>query len=210
MRGTKINKTQDKVSSKSEETRRRILDASARLFREQGYSIRLADVADAAGVKTGSLYYHFNGRDDLVDEVLKIAMETLDEYVRQALEDLPASATPLDRLKAAVRADARMALELSDYSAANTRVFPVITGEMREKHYVRHKKHGNLFHGLLRAAESSGHLRPGLDLPTIRMLILGAISWTAEWYRPNHGRSAQLVIDQLLTMVFDGIQNSQN
>jgi TetR/AcrR family transcriptional regulator, cholesterol catabolism regulator len=195
-----------KSISKSEETRQRILDAAARLFRKEGYSVRLADVAEAAGVKTGSLYYHFKGRDDLVDEVLSLAMEKLGQYVQQELALLPDSATPLDRIKAAITADARMALEVSDYSAANTRIFPIISGEMRKMHYIRHQKHGELINALLEEAEAAGQLRPGLDLPIIRMLFLGAIAWTGEWYRPNRERSPESVIEQLLTMVLTGIQ----
>lgn len=195
-----------KYGSKSDETRQRILDAAAHLFRKEGYSVRLADVAEAAGVKTGSLYYHFESRDDLVDKVLGLAMEKLEQYVQQELSRLPDSATPLDKVKAAITADAKMALEVSDYSAANTRIFPVISGEMRDRHYIRHQKHGDLINSLLQEAEVAGQLRPGLDLATVRMLFLGAIAWTGEWYRPNRERSPESVIENLMTMVLLGIQ----
>ncbi|MEX0828089.1 MAG: TetR family transcriptional regulator, partial [Haliea sp.] len=127
------NDTVVKSTPKSGGTRQRILDAAAHLFREQGYSARLTDIAEEAGVKTGSLYYHFKGRDDLVDEVLRRAMDKLSDYVEAELATLPEDSTALDKLMAAVRADAKMALEVSDYSAANTRIFPVLSGDMREK-----------------------------------------------------------------------------
>ncbi len=193
--------------SKSEDTRQRILDAAARLFRHQGYSVRLADVADAAGVKTGSLYYHFKGRDALVDEVLRLAMETLNDYVKSALASLPKNAKPIDKLKAAIRADVSVAIEVSDYSAANNRIFPLISGGMKKRHYARHKKHGDLIHMLFEESQAAGQLRPDLDLQTVRMLMFGAINWTAEWYRPDRGRSADSVIEHLLEMIFHGIQD---
>ncbi|MDC0589926.1 TetR family transcriptional regulator [Porticoccaceae bacterium] len=202
---SKKNSYEKKPNSKSMETRMRILDSAARVFRQQGYSARLEDIAEAAGVTTGSLYYHFKGRDDLVEEVLRLGIHTLHSNLKKVLAALPEDATPLDRLRAAIRSDATMALETSDYSAAGNRIFPVLTSDIRERSYALHKEHGNLFHSLFAEAQASGHLRPDLDLPTIRMLIFGAMNWTAEWYRPNRGRSAQSVIDHVVNMAFDGI-----
>src|SRR5678816_4156304 len=95
----------DKPLTKSERTRQRILDAAARVFREQGYAnARLADIAELADMQTGSLYYHFDGREDLVAEILRLGVKTAWSHVRAAVDALPPSATPLDRLAAAVRA----------------------------------------------------------------------------------------------------------
>jgi len=43
-----------------DDTRRQILDAAAKLLRQNGYaSTSLRDIAAATGMKAGSLYYHF-------------------------------------------------------------------------------------------------------------------------------------------------------
>ena len=55
--------------SKSQRTRARILDAAARVFRREGYGARLSDIAAEAGIQTGSLYYHFDGRESLVADL---------------------------------------------------------------------------------------------------------------------------------------------
>ena len=77
---------------------------------------------------------------------------------------------------------------------------------MKKRHYARHKKHGDLIHQLFERAQAAGQLRPDLDLQTVRMLMFGSINWTAEWYRPGRGRSSDSVIEQLLDMIFCGIQ----
>jgi AcrR family transcriptional regulator len=41
----------------------KILDAAAEVFSEQGYAARLSDIAERAGMKAGSLYYHFDSRE---------------------------------------------------------------------------------------------------------------------------------------------------
>ena len=53
------------------ETRRRILEVAAIALREKGYyGARLVDIADAADMRTTSIYYYFPSKDDLVTEVL--------------------------------------------------------------------------------------------------------------------------------------------
>ncbi len=60
-----------KPPSKSEATRQSILHAAAGLFRQQGYAaVSLRDIAEAVGMKTGSLYYHFSSKESLVEEIL--------------------------------------------------------------------------------------------------------------------------------------------
>ena len=65
---------------------------------------RLSDIAELAGMQTGSLYYHFDFREDLVAEILRLGIETSWQHVRDAVDALPAGATPLERLAAAIRA----------------------------------------------------------------------------------------------------------
>jgi AcrR family transcriptional regulator len=61
-------------------TRERILDASRRLFNEQGYaSATLAEIAAAVGIAEGNLWYHFRTKRDLV-----VALE---EELREAVRE---------------------------------------------------------------------------------------------------------------------------
>jgi AcrR family transcriptional regulator len=56
---------------RSEETRRRILDAAVDLLAQKGYAgFRTADVAKAAGVSRGAQTHHFPSKDDLVVAVV--------------------------------------------------------------------------------------------------------------------------------------------
>ncbi len=62
----------EQKASKSQKTRERVLDAAAKIFRQKGYAAtRLADIAAAADTQAGSLYYHFDSKEQLLDEVLE-------------------------------------------------------------------------------------------------------------------------------------------
>jgi AcrR family transcriptional regulator len=156
-------------------------------------------------MQAGSLYYHFDNREHLVAEVLRLGIESAWAIVDDALAHAPPAATPLDRLELAIRAHAYAVLEMSDYAAANSRIFPTTTEPVREEHYSHQQRYGEFFHTLFTAAVASGQLREELDLPVIRMLLFGAMNWSAEWYRPGRGRAADHVIEQLVLMALGGL-----
>ena len=123
--------------TKSERTRQRILDAAAMVFREQGYAnARLSDIAELAGIQTGSLYYHFAGREELVAEILHLGIQRAWDHVRASVDALPAATTPLDRLAAAIRAHTTAVLEISDYSSAQARIVGQVLPEVFKEHLV--------------------------------------------------------------------------
>ena len=67
-----------------------VLDVAARLFREQGYgSVSLRKIAEAAGIKAGSIYYHFGSKDEIVARVLDAGIQVVHESMRQAVSALP-------------------------------------------------------------------------------------------------------------------------
>lgn len=194
------------LPTKSERTRQRILDAAAEVFRREGYAgARLSDIAALAGIQTGSLYYHFDSREALVEEVLRLGVQMAWAHVREALVALPADATALTRLETAIRAHAAAVLEISNYTSANARIFGQAPPEVRRRHFADQQAYGAYWNELLEAAVRSGELRPDLDLYVVRMLLFGAMNWAAEWYRPDRGRPAILVAEHVVTVVLRGL-----
>src|SRR6059058_323459 len=56
----------------SNSRRDELLALAARLFAERGYvSTTVRDIADAAGILSGSLYHHFDSKESMVDEILQ-------------------------------------------------------------------------------------------------------------------------------------------
>src|SRR6185369_15433633 len=55
-----------------------VLAAAAELFAEHGYiSTTVRDIADAAGILSGSLYHHFDSKESMVDEILRGFLDAL-------------------------------------------------------------------------------------------------------------------------------------
>ena len=202
--------TKEKVApervSKSARTRQRILDAAAKVFREQGYSnARLSDIAELAGIQTGSLYYHFAGREDLVAEILRLGVETGWSNVRGAIAALGPDATSLDALAAALRAHTLAVLEIGDYASAQARISGQVPPDIRREHKADLRAYGEYFAQLFVDARDDGYLRADLDLTVVRLLTLGALNFTSEWFDPARGE-AGAIADAAVQLVLNGLR----
>ncbi len=77
--------------------RERLAAAAAEVLHTQGVDrTTLADIAKAAEVPVGNVYYYFKTKDQLVEAAIDAHARTLDDLIA-ALDELPA---PEDRLKA--------------------------------------------------------------------------------------------------------------
>lgn len=195
----------DRPSSPGGDTRRHILDTAARLFREQGYAaVTLRAVAERVGVRTPSLYYHFANKDDLVVEVLDAGIQAVLDAVRAAVAEVPADAPWADRLRAAVRAHLGSLLAHSDYTSANVRIFGQLPRALQARNRPMRRAYEDLWTGLLEEAAAAGALRPGADLRLFRLLLIGALNASTEWFRPDAG-SIESLADRAADLLLNGI-----
>ncbi|MCX5199795.1 ScbR family autoregulator-binding transcription factor [Streptomyces sp. NBC_00249] len=84
------------MQERSERTRRRLVFAGAEMFHRNGYAnATLGEIAGAAGVTKGALYFHFASKDELADAVQQRGCGLLHEAVRGLRES---GASPLQAL----------------------------------------------------------------------------------------------------------------
>ena len=184
----------------------RILDAAANVFREKGYAgTRLADVAAASGIQTGSMYYYFKSREHLVVEMVLVAWKRTNDLARLSVGALPADATPLDRLSTALTAHLLSVLRNTMYTSALVRILGQIPDGVREQTVTHQRSYLDYLRGLIEDAIASGELRADIDPSVTTMLITGALNWAVEWYRPGGALSPEDLARQVATLVFDGV-----
>lgn len=93
--------TDSKPRARAADKRRRLTTEAARVLHEQGVErTTLADIARAADVPVGNVYYYFKTKDELVLAALSEHRAHLDELTSR-LDQLP---DPRDRLKALIKA----------------------------------------------------------------------------------------------------------
>jgi AcrR family transcriptional regulator len=72
----------------TEERRAQILDAARRCFLERGYQgTRVEDIADAAGLSKGAVYFHFESKRVLLDALVEDEFERAGRILDAAADD---------------------------------------------------------------------------------------------------------------------------
>jgi AcrR family transcriptional regulator len=183
----------------------RILDAAAIEFRDKGFeTTRLADIAERAELQTPSLYYHFDSKEEIIEEVLSLSVEQTFGHVKETVAAIPAD-QPLERLRAAIEAHVEMSQRHGDYSAATLRLYGQMPTDMQKRLRKTQRQVGSFWNDLLVDAQNAGVLRADLDLSVVRMLLLGALNWAVEWYKPSRRLTVADLAQQASAMVLEGI-----
>jgi AcrR family transcriptional regulator len=151
------------VVPKAQLTRRVILEAAAALFREKGYAeVSLREIAQAANMKTGSLYYHFESKESLVEEILTLGTQGALAAARAAVTALGEGADPVDKLEAAFTAHLRFLLEKEDFASANLKILPQVPPAIRERHVRQDRQLGDFVSGIIDEIAAAGRLAPDI------------------------------------------------
>jgi TetR/AcrR family transcriptional regulator, cholesterol catabolism regulator len=186
---------------KSDRTRQRILDTAAQEFRKRGYAgTKVNDIAFAANMRAASIYYYFESKDQIFEEVLEIGLKLVFDAVRKAVDAVPPSSGHRARLQAAVEAHLRMLHEYGDYSSANIRNFGQTPEEIQTRQLELRNAYGEYWRELLVAAQDAGAVRGGANLSLLRMFLFGAMNWTLEWVKPGKMNAAELARELCDTM----------
>lgn len=178
----------DRRERKSDRTRRRILDATADVLSRKGFDgTRVAEIAEIAQLSVPNVYYYFDSREAILEEVVNIGGRLALDNVEAALAALPPEATAMDRICAAFAAHLESVLKQSAYAAAAIRTMTQLPPDIRERQLHHQRVYGEMWRGLIAAGVEAGEIDPELDPRAARMLLIGAVNWAPEWWNPERG-----------------------
>ncbi|MFI5760707.1 TetR/AcrR family transcriptional regulator [Streptomyces sp. NPDC051563] len=188
----------------SPERRRELLDTAAEVFAAQGYNATtVRKIADAAGMLAGSLYYHFDSKESMLDEILSAFLTELWEGYDTVLA---AGLGPRETIEALVTESFR---EIDRHRAA----VAIYQKESRTLsvqprfHYLSDSqvKFEKAWLGTLERGVADGIFRADLDIRLTYRFVRDTVWVAASWYRPGGQHSPEEIARQYLSMVLDGI-----
>lgn len=155
-----------------------LLDAAAELFATQGFrETTMRDIAKAAGMLPGSIYYHHGSKDDLLLAVYEAGVGRIIDEFNQAVGPVEA---PWDRLERALSVHIGAITRESPYMRVINRVLP----EQVPKHaHVLATLRGR-YEACWRELIDGLPLEAGIDRSLLRLMILGAVNQTQFWFAP--------------------------
>jgi AcrR family transcriptional regulator len=180
-----------------------VLEIAGRLFREKGFeATTVRQIADAAGILPGSLHYRYPSKEEMLLALLDRGIAHAIEAVRVAIAD---AVDPFERMRLALRAHLRLLIR--DDVAIYVLLYEgrSLSGDSRA-HMVRLRdRYDALWDGILHAAAGTGRLRRDVDLSLVRLLLLGAANWTAQWFSPRGSYSCDEVADAYADLLWRGL-----
>jgi AcrR family transcriptional regulator len=187
-----------------EQRRGEVLAAAAELFANRGYSATtVREVAEAAGMLGGSLYYHFDSKESMVDELLSGFLTQMwadyDTITAAGLgpadtfrELITSSFRTLDQHRAAVVVYQKESGNLSQIPR-----FSYLADSQR--------KFREMWLKILDQGVADGVFRAGLDTGVAYRFIRDTVWLAAGWYRPDGPLPAEEIARQYIAMMLNGI-----
>jgi AcrR family transcriptional regulator len=172
------------IQSESDSLRKDIIAQSAALFRSQGYAnTTVRDISAAVGIQPGSWFYHFKSKQEILAAVVEQGLlQSLAESEAIAAQSLP----PRAAFKQLVMA------HLHTLHAPDHHFITVLLYEWRSldqpnrARIIKLKdRHEAIWDAVIAALHRSGDWAMPTRLD--RLLMFGAMNWSAQWYKPGAG-----------------------
>ena len=177
--------------------RQALMRAAGKLFRQYGFAATSTrDIATAAGMRSGSPFYHFENKEALLVGVMHEGMQSALRRQAAAMDGAAAAGAAAGQTLSArecLRVLVRNHLEV--LLGPDSDFIPVMLYEWRSLSEAQRSEVNRLkadyeaaWVPVLQALHASGELKgePGLA----RLMLFGALNWSVQWFDP--GRQASL------------------
>jgi AcrR family transcriptional regulator len=197
--------TADKGGDGAEPVRQReLLQIAADLFADRGYvATTVRDIADEAGILSGSLYHHFDSKESMIDAILSGFIDgTLSSYEAVTAEGKGPTETfeGLVRVSLGGMVHNRSAILIYQNEArflASSPRFSYLSEA--------HRKFERIWTEVLKSGVESGEFRDSIDPKLVYRLVRDTV-WTApRWYRPGGSLKPEKITAQYLAVLVDGV-----
>lgn len=178
-----------------------LLRSAARLFRQKGFhATSTRDIAAAAGMQSGSPFYHFKSKGTLLYAVMEEGMRSA--IARQQAALLRPELAALDaagRLRILIRNHFDVLLGPgSDFIPVMLYEARSITARQRATLAELQSQYEAPWVPVLEELHRDGRLKA--DVKPARLLIFGALNWSAQWYDRRKGVSLDELTLQALRL----------
>jgi AcrR family transcriptional regulator len=187
------------------ERRGEILAIAAELFAERGFAATtVREIADAAGILSGSLYHHFDSKESMVDELVHGLLDGLTDAYRAIVAT---GDDPEHMLRALVReAFAAIATDRATVAVMVNEWNLFVTFPRFAYLRVVEQQTETIWAGVLERGAEAGVFRSELDSGMLYRMMRDAIWVSVRWYRPDGPVGPEQLADAYVDVLLRGIR----
>ena len=184
--------------------REELLERAAVMFAERGLrATTVRDIADSAGILSGSLYHHFSSKEEMVDEVLRGFLDWLFDRYQRIIDTEP---NPLARLTGLFLAS----FDAIEHHHAEVVIYQDeakrLSGQPRFSYIDElNARQRKMWVDVLTEGIAAGYFRPDIDVDLAYRFIRDTTWVSVRWYQPGGPLTAEQVGRQYLSIVLGGI-----
>ncbi|KAA0097469.1 TetR/AcrR family transcriptional regulator [Mycolicibacterium sp. P1-18] len=194
------------MTSPAPSRRDELLELAAAMFADRGLrATTVRDIADSAGILSGSLYHHFKSKEQMVEEVLRDFLDWLFGRYREIVEN---ETDPLKRVEG---------LFMASFEAIEHRHAQVVIYQDEAKRLSalpqfafvdeRNREQRTMWVDILKQGVAEGCFSADLDVDLVYRFIRDTTWVSVRWYQPGGPLTAEQVGRQYLAIVLGGITN---
>jgi AcrR family transcriptional regulator len=196
------NGVSPRLRQRSEARRLEILHAAARVFRRRGIAAAgMREIAEEAGLSPGNLYYYFDSKDEL----LVFCQERTLEHMLAALETARAAGqSSAEQLRAVLRAHVHALLDELEGATAHLEL-DALPEALRAPMIRKRDRYERALRSLVAQGVARGEFAP-CDPALVTRAMLGAVNWTARWFRPDGAQTAAELAQAISEYLVKGLK----
>ena len=182
-----------------------LVAAAAKLFRKKGFdATSTRDIAAAVGMRSGSPFYHFKSKGDLLYAVMAEGMRAAIEKQQKTLSNSLSiteqlKKEPLRLLQVLIRHHFDVLLSPnSDFIPVMLYEWRSLTPRQRTTMAQLQRDYEAVWLPVLEALHATGQLRCPVKLA--RLLMFGALNWSVQWFDAKKGASLDELTDAAMAL----------
>lgn len=181
-----------------------LLTLACGLFAEKGFqATTVRDIAEAAGILSGSLYHHFDSKETMVDEIIRSFQ---DELFAEYDAIMATNSGPREKLAAIIVTSFESIHNHRDAVAIYQHESKYLQQFDRFSYLIeRNKQYRDIVMSLLAEGVSAGVFRADLDVEITYRFIRDSVWVAVGWYHPERGLTANEIAERYLGIVLEGI-----
>ena len=182
-----------------------IINKASKRFREKGFSATsMRDLAENVGVEAASLYNHIQSKAEILQEICFRVANQFMTYLEEMENSKTSSITKLESI---LRFHIQQMVHNYESVHVADREWKHLTDPYLSNYKTQRKVYRQRLAGIIEQGIQKKEIKK-IDAPTAVLIILHAVSGIESWHRSKQKISAELLEENMVMILVDGLRAS--